>query len=76
MMTLSEEDSKRLAQHIVEQMVVALSNEENVKLISGVWAKYLDQWIGRGFRRFAFYVLAVAVVTGAVKFQIWNTMFK
>lgn len=75
-MELSEEDSKRLARHIVQQLVVTLADDETVEKITGVWGKYLDRWIGRGFRRFAFYVLIAALVAGAVKFQAWNFMSK
>lgn len=73
---LSTEESKELAKHIVDHLIIKLSDEETVKSISNVWGKYLDQWIGRGFRRLLFYVLVVAVVMGAVKLQVWNYMFK
>jgi hypothetical protein len=73
---LSQEDSKQLAKHIVDALMVKLADEQAVAAIANVWGKYLDQWIGRGFRRFAWYVLCAALIAGALKFQIWNFMNK
>lgn len=73
---LSEEDSRRLAKHVVETMVTTLSHEETVAALVGLWGKYLDQWIGRNFRRLVLYVIIVVVVTAAIRLQIWRYMFK
>lgn len=73
---LSPEDSKQLARHIVDALMLQLSDEATVAAVASVWGKYLDQWIGRGFRRFAVYVIFAALVAGALKFQVWNFMNK
>ena len=69
---LTEEESRRLAQQIVQELVVMLSNEESVNKVAKVWGKYIDQWIGKNMRRAV--VAAFLVVSGAiaVKAELWS----
>lgn len=76
MPTLTQEESKALAHNIVEALVVKLSDERVVEALAAVWGNQLDQWIGRGIRRMAFYVLIAALMAGVVKFHVWDLMFK
>lgn len=69
---LTEEESRRLAKQIVQELMVLLSHEESVNKIATVWGKYIDQWIGKNMRRAV--VAAFLFVSGAiaVKTEIWS----
>src|SRR4051812_40861762 len=49
--SLTQEESKALAHHIVEALILRLSDEQVVEALTTVWGKQLDQWIGKGIRR-------------------------
>lgn len=69
---LTEEESRRLAKQIVQELVVMLSHEESVGNIAKVWGKYIDQWIGKNMRRAV--VAAFLFLSGviAVRSQVWE----
>lgn len=68
---LTEEESKQLAKHIVQQMVVMMSNEETVEQVATIWGRYLDQWIGKNLRRLIVLAFIGLMSAVAVKAQVW-----
>ena len=69
---LTEEESRALAKHIVAEMIKSLGEEENVSRIANVWGRYLDQWIGKNFRRLVVLIAMALTLLVAVKVQVWN----
>lgn len=72
---LTEQESRALAKHIVQEMFRMLTNDENVGRLAGAWAKYLDQWIGKNFRRLVMFVFMAGCVWAAIRFELWTKLF-
>lgn len=64
---ITDTDAEIIATHMVNKLVDRLSDEQTVQLISNVWAKQLDQHIGRTVRRALWLVLVTVSVVVAVK---------
>jgi uncharacterized lipoprotein YmbA len=64
---ITDTDAEIIATHMVNKLVDRLSDEQTVQMISGVWAKQLDQHIGRTVRRALWLVLVTISVVVAAK---------
>ncbi len=73
---LSERESRALAKHIVQELFVQLSDDDNVALIANKWGKYLDQWLGKNFRRFLVLVFIGLSVFLGLKFEVWSKFLR
>lgn len=51
---ISNADAELIAQHLVDRLVLSLSDEKVVASISSVWSAQLDRHIGRTVRRGAY----------------------
>lgn len=66
---ITDSDAEIIATHMANKLVQRLSDEETVKMISGVWAKQLDQHIGRTVRRALWLVFVTLSVVIAIKIE-------
>ena len=71
---LSDHDIRKIAIVVSEVLVTKLSDEKTVEHITSVWGKYLDQMIGRGFRRVGWTVFIIALGFAAVKFDVFKKL--
>lgn len=73
---LSEQESRALARHIVQELFIHLSDDDNVALIAGKWGKYLDQWLGKNVRRLLVLIFLMMGGALALKFELWSKLFR
>lgn len=73
---LTEEESRLLARHIVQELLRQLGNDDSIATIADKWGRYLDQWIGKKVR--GALVLLFLLVSGALalKFELWSRLFR
>ena len=64
---ITERDAEVIATYMVDKLVEKLSDERTVKAISEVWARQLDQHIGRTVRRVLWLAVVGVSVVVAVK---------
>ena len=64
---VTEKDAAIIAAHLVDRLIERLSDEQTVQAIASVWAKQLDQHIGRTVRRGVWLLLVSIAVVVAVK---------
>lgn len=64
---ITDKDAEIIATHMVDKLVERITDERTVQIISDVWAKQLDQHIGRTVRRALWLVFGAVSVTVAVK---------
>lgn len=64
------------AHKVVDAMLNAATDEENVERIMAVWGGAIDKQIGRGLRRLLLYVgIALLLIAGA-KFSLLEKLLK
>ncbi len=64
------------AHKVVDAMLNAATDEENVERIMAVWGGAIDKRIGRGLRRLLLYVgIALLLIAGA-KFSLLEKLFR
>lgn len=64
------------AHKVVDAMLTAATDEENVDRIMSVWGDAIDKQIGRGLRRLLLYVgIALLLIAGA-KFSLLEKLFR
>ena len=64
------------AHKVVDAMLNAVTDEENVERIMAVWGGAIDKQIGRGLRRLLLYVgIALLLIAGA-KFSLLEKLFR
>jgi hypothetical protein len=64
------------AHKVVDAMLNAATDEENVERIMAVWGGAIDRQIGRGLRRLLLYVgIALLLIAGA-KFSLLEKLFR
>lgn len=64
------------AHKVVDAMLNAATDEENVERIMAVWGGAIDKQIGRGLRRLLLYVgIALLLIAGA-KFSLLEKLFR
>lgn len=64
---ITDADAEIIATHMADKLVARLSDEQTVRAISDVWAKQLDQHIGRTVRRGLWFALVAISVVIAIK---------
>lgn len=65
-----------MAHKVVDAMLNAATDEENVERIMAVWGDAIDKQIGRGLRRLLLYVgIALLLIAGA-KFSLLEKLFR
>jgi uncharacterized lipoprotein YmbA len=69
-------EAEILADHIVDKLVTRMSDEDTVKQITDVWARQLDQHIGRTVRRGLVILLTALVVIVGIKFDALISWFR
>lgn len=65
-----------MAHKVVDAMLNAATDEENVDRIMSVWGGAIDKQIGRGLRRLLLYVGIGLVAIAAAKFGFWEKLLK
>lgn len=64
------------AHKVVDALLTAATDEENVDRIMAVWGGAIDKQIGRGLRRLLLYVgIALLLIAGA-KFSLLEKLFR
>lgn len=64
------------AHKVVDALLTAATDEENVDRIMSVWGDAIDKQIGRGLRRLLLYVgIALLLIAGA-KFSLLEKLFR
>jgi len=64
------------AHKVVDAMLNAATDEENVERIMNVWGGAIDKQIGRGLRRLLLYIgIALLLIAGA-KFSLLEKLFR
>lgn len=64
------------AHKVVDALLTAATDEENVERIMNVWGGAIDKQIGRGLRRLLLYVgIALLLIAGA-KFSLLEKLFR
>lgn len=64
------------AHKVVDALLTAATDEENVDRIMSVWGGAIDKQIGRGLRRLLLYVgIALLLIAGA-KFSLLEKLFR
>ena len=64
------------AHKVVDAMLTAATDEENVERIMAVWGGQIDKTLGRGLRRLLLYVGIGLVAIAAAKFGFWEKLLK
>lgn len=64
------------AHKVVDAMLNAATDEENVERIMAVWGGAIDKQIGRGLRRLLLYVGIALVLIAGAKFGLLEKLFR
>ncbi len=64
------------AHKVVDALLTAATDEENVERIMSVWGGAIDKTLGRGLRRMLLYVGIGLVAIAAAKFGLWEKLLK
>lgn len=64
------------AHKVVDAMLMAATDPENVEKIMSVWGGEIDKTIGRGLRRLALYAVIAVILLAGAKFEILNKLLR
>ncbi len=64
------------AHKVVDALLTAATDEENVERIMSVWGGAIDKQIGRGLRRLLLYVGIALVLIAGAKFGLLEKLFR
>lgn len=68
--TMTQRDremAEHIAQHTTARMIDALQNPDIAERVVGTWAGRVQQVVGRAVLRFVFYIVGIALLIGAIK---------
>lgn len=68
-------EEERVANLIVERLVMKMSDPETVEAISSVWGAALDKSLGRGLRKVVWTIALVLIGLGIVKLNLFSLLF-
>lgn len=64
------------AHKVVDAVLTAVTDPENVEKIMAVWGGEFDKTIGRGLRRLALYVGVALILLAGAKFDLIGKLFR
>ena len=64
------------AHKVVDALITAATDEENVERIMAVWGGQIDKTLGRGIRRLAMYVVLAVLLLAGAKYELLSKLLR